>query len=67
MGFITRLKGWINMLFDGKVKEVFEVESVISSAMEQKLKECTDIYRGEPYWLDPDDHIKTINFAKTIC
>lgn len=67
MGFITRLKGWINMLFDGKVKEVFDVESVISSAMEQKLKECTDIYRGEPYWLDADDHIKTINFAKTIC
>lgn len=55
------------MLFDGKVKEVFDVESVISSAMEQKLKECSDIYRGEPYWLDTEDHIKTINFAKTIC
>lgn len=67
MGFITRLKGWINMLFDGKVKEVFDVESVISSAMEQKLKECSDIYRGEPYWLDTEDHVKTINFAKTIC
>lgn len=67
MGFITRLKGWINMLFDGKVKEVFDVESVISSAMEQKLKECSDIYRGEPYWMDTEDHVKTINFAKTIC
>ena len=55
------------MLFDGKVKEVFDVESVVSSVMEQKLKECSDIYRGEPYWLDMDDHIKTINFAKTIC
>lgn len=55
------------MLFDGKVKEVFDVESVISSAMEQKLKECSDIYRGEPYWMDTEDHVKTINFAKTIC
>lgn len=55
------------MLFDGKVKEVFDVTSVVSTVMEQKIKECSDIYRGEPYWLDPDDHIKTINFAKTIC
>lgn len=55
------------MLFDGKVKEVFDVTSVVSTVMEQKIKECSDIYRGEPYWLDPDDHVRTINFAKTIC
>lgn len=67
MGIITRIKGWINMIFKSKVKDDFDVESIVSVAVEKKLKECADIYKGEPYWLDEEDHIKTVNFAKAIC
>lgn len=67
MGIITRIKGWINMIFRGKVKEDFDVESIVSAAVERKIKECADIYKGDPYWLDEEDNIKTINFAKSIC
>ena len=55
------------MIFKSKVKDDFDVESIVSVAVEKKLKECADIYKGEPYWLDEEDHIKTVNFAKAIC
>ena len=55
------------MLFGNKAKEVFSVESVTSGVMDKVLTECANIYKGKPYWLDSEDDIKTINFAKTIC
>ena len=67
MGIISTIKGWMNMLFGNKAKEVFSVESVTSGVMDKILTECANIYKGKPYWLDSEDDIKTINFAKTIC
>lgn len=55
------------MLFGSKAKEVFSVESVTSGVMDKILTECANIYKGNPNWLDSEDDIKTINFAKTIC
>ena len=52
------------MLFGNKAKEVFSVESVTSGVMDKVLAECANIYKGKPYWLDSEDDIKTINFAK---
>ena len=57
----------MNMLFGNKAKEVFSVESITSGVMDKILTECANIYKGKPYWLDSEDDIKTINFAKTIC
>ena len=55
------------MIFNGKVKEEFEIESIISSEMESILRDCANIYSGNPEWVDENEHIKTINFAKSIC
>lgn len=67
MGIISTIKGWVNMLFKNKAKEEFKVESVVSCEMETLLNRCSRIYKGVPDWLDGDDHIKTINFAKVVC
>lgn len=55
------------MIFRGKVKEDFDVESIVSADVEKMLKKCADIYKGDAPWVDAEDHIKTINFAKAIC
>ena len=55
------------MIFGNKAKEVFSVDSVTSGVMDKILTECANIYKGKPNWLDDEDDIKTINFAKTIC
>lgn len=55
------------MIFSSKAKEEFEVESIASEQMERFINRCANIYRGNPYWVDEDHHIKTINFAKSIC
>lgn len=55
------------MLFGNKAKEEFSVVSVTSGLMDKVLRECADIYKGKPYWIDKEDGIKTINFAKVLC
>lgn len=55
------------MLLRSKAKEVFEVENIISSEMEDLIRRCSEIYEGKPDWVDEDEHIKTVNFAKSIC
>lgn len=61
------IRGLYNMIFNGKVKEDFQIESIISAQMDSVLRECERIYNGNPNWIDDDEEIKTINFAKSIC
>ena len=67
MGLITWAKKVIGMIFKRQAEEDFNVESVVSREMESKIAECANIYRGTPYWVNADDKVKTINFAKALC
>lgn len=67
MGIVSRIKGWIGMFFKGKVRDEFEIESVTSASMEKVIDRCERIYRGFPDWVDDEEGIKTIKFAKSIC
>lgn len=67
MSIFTAIKGWFSMLFKSKAKEEFNIEPISSERMGAWINECVNIYQGNPSWLDPDDHIDTVNFAKTIC
>lgn len=55
------------MLFKSKAKEEFQIDDIVSEAMKSVVRDCVDIYRGKPGWVDEKDHIKTINFAKSVC
>ncbi len=56
------------MVFRRQAQEDFKIEPVSSPEMDALIERCGNIYRGRPDWImDPDDHIKTINFAKSIC
>lgn len=67
MNIISKVKGWINMIFKSRAKEDFDVEPIVTPKMESTINDCFAIYQGEPSWLDEEDHIKTVNFAKAIC
>ena len=67
MNIISKVKGWINMIFTSRAKEDFDVEPIVTKKMESMIKDCFSIYQGEPWWVDENDHVKTINFAKAIC
>ena len=55
------------MFLTSKAKEEFNIEPIISQSMENMIGKCISIYCGKPYWLDEEDHIKTVNFAKSVC
>ena len=55
------------MLLKSRAKEEFNVEAIGSDQMNSWINECVRIYQGNPCWLDEDDHIDTVNFAKAIC
>lgn len=67
MSILTTLKGWFSMLRKSRAKEEFNIEPITSEQMEAWVNECINIYQGNPSWLNPEDGIDTVNFAKAIC
>lgn len=55
------------MIFKKQAEEDFNIQAAEFPEMESLINRCTNIYRGVPEWLDDEDNIKTINFAKTVC
>ena len=67
MSIISTIKGWFSMLLRSRAAEEFNIEPITADQTETLVNECINIYRGAPCWLDDEDHIVTINFAKAIC
>lgn len=67
MSIFTTIKGWFSMLLRSRAKDEFNVEPIGSEQMNKWINECVNIYKGNPCWLNEDDHIDTVNFAKAIC
>jgi A118 family predicted phage portal protein len=67
MGLITTLKRWFNMFFKKQAEEDFNIQAAEFPEMESLINRCANIYRGAPEWLDDENNIKTINFAKSVC
>lgn len=55
------------MFFKKQAEEDFNIQAAEFPDMESLINRCANIYRGAPEWLDDEDNIKTINFAKTVC
>lgn len=55
------------MLFKDRAREDFNVEIIGSQQLDDWINECVNIYQGNPCWLDEEEHIDTVNFAKAVC
>ena len=55
------------MLFKNEAEREFKVSPVTSPQMDDLINKCVMIYRGHPAWVNEEDNVRTINFAKTIC
>ena len=55
------------MLVRSKAKDEFNIETISSEQMQSWIRECVSIYQGNPCWLDEEEYIDTINFAKALC
>lgn len=55
------------MMLKSKAKEEFNIEPIVSDQLKNWIAECANIYRGNPCWLNEDDCIDTVNFAKAVC
>lgn len=55
------------MLTKSRIKDEFDVKPITSDQMERWVQMCVDAYQGNPPWLDEDEGIDTVNFAKAVC
>lgn len=55
------------MLFRSQAKDEFEFAPAENARVNDILARCSSIYSGSPAWLNEDDDIHTVNFAKSIC
>lgn len=67
MNIFSRIKGWIETLFASRIKDEFDIEPLSFPETERFVAECVSAYSGSPSWIDAERHIKTINFAKSVC
>ena len=67
MSIFSTIKGWFSMLLKSRATEEFDIETIGTENMDSWISECISIYKGNPLWLDEEDHIDTVNFAKAVC
>jgi A118 family predicted phage portal protein len=67
MGILSKIKGWFSMILHSKAKQEFNIEPIGTEQMQAWINECVNIYQGNPCWINEEDHIDTVNFAKAIC
>lgn len=67
MGSVAAIKGWWKkMFFKSDAKRIFDVDILLSDTMDMAIRTWNQIYAGHPNWVDKDNHVKTINFAKSV-
>lgn len=54
------------MFFKSDAKRIFDVDILLSDTMDMAIRTWNQIYAGYPNWVDKDNHVKTINFAKSV-
>ena len=54
------------MFFKADAKRIFDTDILLSDVMDSNIRKWNRIYSGHPDWVDSDNHIKTINFAKSV-
>lgn len=62
-----KTKEWFNVRFIGQAKDDFDVTDIRSGSFKQWVDTCAETYRGNPCWINIDDDIDSVNFAKAIC
>ena len=67
MGLLAAIKGWISKTFQTEMQDLFHVTGITSGAMQDAINKWMMIYKGEPEWVDEEEGIKTIKFAKFVC
>lgn len=67
MGIISAIKGWWSKMFKSEIKDQFQVTGITSGNMQKAIQNWMLIYKGDPEWVNEEEGIKTIKFAKFIC
>jgi len=67
MGVIEWFKGVIGRMFTDDAKQKFGVTPISSSNMDAEIAKWMNVYYGMPAWVDSQNAIRTINFAKAVC
>ena len=55
------------MNLPSEVKTDFGVKELTNAELTRLIEYCARAYKGEPDWLDVEGHIRTINFARSVC
>ncbi|MBO6238557.1 MAG: hypothetical protein J6N50_07165, partial [Bacteroidales bacterium] len=67
MGLIAMIKSMYDRVFRTRAEQEYKIEAVESPSMDSLIAKCANVYSGKPPWLDEEDGIRTINFAKSVC
>ena len=49
------------------VKSELDLKSLTPEALDDFIEDCIDIYEGRPWWIDEENGVVTVNYAKAVC
>lgn len=67
MGIFSGIKSFFQNQTKAQADKLFSFKNNESASVISFLEKCTAIYKGRPEWIDADNEIKTVNFARPIC
>jgi A118 family predicted phage portal protein len=67
LGLLESIKGVIKRMVRKDSKKAYDTDIIENELMVIEHTKWVNTYMGMPLWVNADDDVKTINFAKTIC
>lgn len=67
MSIITSIQSWFSQFFRSEAQQEFDVVPMVFPSTESTVNACFRAYQGRPDWVDQENNVKTINFAKAVC
>lgn len=67
MNIMSKIKGWWKSMFLSETEKVFGIDIASDTIMDCKIAEWMNTYKGNPVWVNSEERIRSIKFAKSIC
>ena len=49
------------------VRSELDLKSLTPEALDDFIEDCIAIYEGRPFWIDEENGVVTVNYAKSVC
>lgn len=62
-----RIMNRLKEILFSTARSEYDLKSLTPSALDEFISDCVRVYEGNPWWIDEDNDVQTVNFARSVC